>query len=698
MRTNRHPGECAGCGVQVPADAGYLTKQGGGWAVLCRSVRCLDHAGLSEPKPGTRELTADGRVVMEYDPSALPLLRALPGAKFDRESRAWKVSLAPSDRPRLLELADRLGLEVAPELREVPEIPGLAEAVARAEASGAYPYQLDGVRWLAGHERALLGDDMGLGKTAQVLWSIPEGAGAVVVCPATLKHTWAAEIKKWRPDLQAFICTGRGSFVWPGEPGHVVITNYEILPTDPEHPAEIETILIADEAHRAKNHKAARTKRLRAISKLCTRTWLLTGTPLLNRPFDLWGVLEAGRMGKDVFGGFMGFLRSFGGYKNRWGGYEFDGPDASVAERLRRVMVRRTKGEVMPDLPSKRYETIAVELPKGLRRECDAWWDDGADTWRDTDEGLPDFREFAGLRAKLAKSRIKAATEYVEDCEEQDVPLLVFSAHREPVEKIGAREGWGMILGGTPMDERQRLVEAFQAGELKGLALTITAGGVGLTLTRASTVLFVDLDWTPGNNAQAEDRVARIGQTAELIRIVRMVSDHVLDRHVNGLLADKQEMIARAIEHVVEYEIPPEDTADVLDETEEEWQARVAEYQARRDRAELERAAQEAQGKIGRKVRDLVTRGRRLPESFDAEHAGALRAAVAELAARCDGARTKDGVGFNKPDAAIGAWLALEGMDDTKSLQLAWAIVQKYRGQMFEAFPMAFGPPEQMTV
>jgi hypothetical protein len=347
---------------------------------------------------------------------------------------------------------------------------------------------------------------------------------------------------------------------------------------------------------------------------------------------------------------------------------------------------------VLPDLPRKRYETVVCAIDKATRKLCDGFMSD----WQAEHgavqalEELPDFREFSALRAKLAASRIAAAVEIVEDSEDAGVPLLVFSAHRAPIEEIGKREGWAAILGGTPADERQRIVEDFQAGKLRGVALTIAAGGVGLTLTHAATALFVDLDWVPGNNAQAEDRMVRIGQTADMIRIVRLVSDHILDRHVQALLEEKQELVAGAIERVVSYEIPAEDTADVLDETEEQWQARVAAMRDRATAREVEQARAEASSKVAAKVRDLRVRGRVLPVAFDEAHAEAIRRAGGRLAAMCDGAVTKDGAGFSKPDAFIGRWLSLTEMADLKSLQLGWAIVQKYRGQVGQLYPAAF--------
>ena len=113
---------------------------------------------------------------------------------------------------------------------------------------------------------------------------------------------------------------------------------------------------------------------------------------------------------------------------------------------------------------------------------------------------------------------------------------------------LGSREGWAFIDGSTSAADREQIVEKFQNGKLRGIALSIRAAGVGLTLTRAWKAAFVDLDWTPAGNAQAEDRLCRIGQTHEHVEIVHMVSDHPLDQRVMELLVDKSRMIDGAIE------------------------------------------------------------------------------------------------------------------------------------------------------
>jgi len=154
----------------------------------------------------------------------------------------------------------------------------------------------------------------------------------------------------------------------------------------------------------------------------------------------------------------------------------------------------------------------------------------------------------AYVRAELASSRTEAAHALADECEEQECPLVVFSAHVEPVRSLGARAGWAYIDGSTSMEDRERIVDQFQNGKMPGIALSIRAAGVGLTLTRAWKAVFVDLDWTPAGNAQAEDRLCRIGQTHDHIEIVQMVSDHPLDLRVLELLAEKSRVIDGAIE------------------------------------------------------------------------------------------------------------------------------------------------------
>lgn len=540
---NKYPGCCDTCGADVDTGEGTVSKIGGRWVTFCE-----DH-----PFVHARKLCPDGRVVMPYEPQNLPVLRSMPGARWD--GNYWQVSVSDADLVETVRAAEALKLGVPGQLydrlrdaakKAEQEKAHATDRVAEisAENPGLYPFQAAGIAHLETHARALLADEMGLGKTVQAAVAMKgQNWPVLVVCPASLKLNWAREIKKWAPGYKTTILAGRKSMRWP-EAGEAVILNYDILRDDLGKIPE-DCLVIFDEVQYIKNYKSARAKRAAKIAEQAKRVWALTGTPMMGRPFDLWGILRQTGMANRVFGGFKQFLKFFLAYKNKWGGYEFSTPGPEVAERLRRVMLRRRREEVLPDLPKKRFQEIEVnQIPRHLSKKMDKL----AESLDLTASSLPAFSEFSEIRAKLAEIRIPAMIETVEGYEDSETPLIVFSAHRAPVDELESREGWAIITGDTPGKERQETVDLFQAGKLKGIGLTIAAGGVGINLTAASHLLFVDLDWTPANNAQAEDRACRIGQNADSVLVKRMVSAHPLDRHIQKLLVEKAEMISATIE------------------------------------------------------------------------------------------------------------------------------------------------------
>jgi SWI/SNF-related matrix-associated actin-dependent regulator 1 of chromatin subfamily A len=546
---NRKPGGCVYCQAPVGEGNGWaFCPAGMPWQLSCAAEPCVKLAREAEGRFARRELTADGCIAMPYDPAALPVLRSFPGAWWDAGQKCWHVSIKTEDRPKVLELAGRLGLTVAPELSRHAAL--VRDALV---SQGLYQFQADGVIWLRSRKRALLGDSMGLGKTPQALLALDARAGSMVICPASLKLNWRDECKRWRRDLTPTVLNSKGEFRVP-RAGELLITNYERLPKAPDKGKKLPPehaltgcTLIVDEATMASNRKAARTRSVRALARSTTRTWLLTGTPMLNRPLDLYGLLDTGGMAKEAFGGWPNFLRLFDADHNEWGGLVFGKPSAETPKLLRRVMLRRLKEEVLPDLPKLRWTEITADLDdQALLGRLDAAWD----AWNmggQLDE-LPSFAEVSRVRAALAASRVPAMLDIVERYEESETPLVVFSAHRAPIDALKGREGWAVITGDEPTGTRYEAVSMFQRGLLNGIGLTVKAGGFGLTLTRASDVLFVDLSYVPAENAQAADRVRRIGQTASSVLVSVLVSDHALDRRVHAILRAKQRLIDQSIE------------------------------------------------------------------------------------------------------------------------------------------------------
>lgn len=713
---NKYAKKCESCKTHVDIGAGFAFNRSGRWGTVCSSKACFRALNLEPPKKAQQgRITVDGKLFMEYDSSALPLLRSLPGSRWNGEENCREFSTKPEDLARVLEIADQLKLEVPQELRDREKLgtEESREAEKRTATIGLYDFQREGVKFLSLHKRALLADEMGTGKSVQALAALPDNVGVIIISPASLKYNWQAEAKKWRKEFKITVLSGKKSFRFP-ENNEIVIINYDILPASflpqkqgegrEQYVPDQETIdamknvvLIVDEAHKVKNFKAAQSKKVASISRLAKSVWFLTGTPMLNRPGDLFGVLCSGNM--NVFGKMDNFARLFGSYRNKFGGREWGDPSPEVSEKLRRIMLRRLRKDVLKDLPSKTYQVltindmsdslkeklseiminIIVDKSEGItHEEAKKLANDKIVNLLEKlgDDGLPSFEQFASIRAELARSRIPAALEIIEQYEDGEVPLVVFSDHQDPIREIGKRDGWEVIFGDTPAQKRQQIVDDFQAGKLKGVALTIKTGGVGFTLTRASDALFIDLDWTPAYNLQAEDRLNRIGQKASSVLIKHMVSSHPLDQHVQNLLREKMRMMELAIEKQAYIAKEPRAGVELKPETDEELKARLDALTEAEKEVERKRAVDKVHGLLDRER----ARSTKAEPKLTQDRKDMIREALNYMIGNCDGAKERDNRGFNKPDAGIAHSVFRTGLrnDDEVTFRVIERVLSRY--------------------
>jgi len=413
-----------------------------------------------------------------------------------------------------------------------------------------FPFQKDGVKFLRDRQQAILTDEMGLGKTVQALVALPEDAATLIVCPASLKSNWQNEIEKWT-QLEPEILSGVGSFRWP-DPGEALITNYEILPhryytPDLKHRVHA----IVDEAHYLKNPKSKRTIRWRGmLSKLLFANgcaWLMTGTPIVTSPADLWGLLQSANLHTHAYGNWKIF-------KEIWGAHigAFDQiiwyPNLIQKDLARqgldRVSFGRTRSEVMPELPSKRWTQMDVAVPKGVG-DLDRESMKALKAWAKDDTPITIFGEISRARKDLAIAKSQSAKTIIDTIEDGGGgPLVVFSAHVDSLSFASERKGWRIITGKTPQWLRAEIVDEFQNGNtIKGIAGTIGAMGTGLTLTSSHRMIFIDLDFSPAINAQAEDRINRIGQKNACEYIVLTATRSDVDTIINNSIIRKMQMI-----------------------------------------------------------------------------------------------------------------------------------------------------------
>lgn len=410
-----------------------------------------------------------------------------------------------------------------------------------------YPYQKIGADWLKCRSKALLYDDPGLGKTRQAIAAWPLDVSGVVVCPASVKQVWAQEIAKVRPDIQPFVISGRNKFTLPKNPKEVVIVNYDILPDFPLSFNVIrKTHLVLDEVHACKSTQSLRSKRVKLLRSIVVASGGnvhgLSGTPILSKPEDLWGILYCLGLEKDAFGNYNNFLRVFAGrrieFGKRFSKIVWGTPLPESTHCIARVALGRKREMVLPDLPTKTYETYLVEIN---------------DTSALDQLGTKDIYEFleqpgalSSTREVICNEKTLSAIPYITELSKSE-PLVIFTTHKRSAEAIASSFGTVPITGDTNPGARVSLINDFQSGKTDIIVGTVLAMGVGVTLTRSHHVVFINRDWTPALNKQAEDRVCRIGQDKGVL-VTDILVNHPVEDIVYKVLMRKQGIIDGSVE------------------------------------------------------------------------------------------------------------------------------------------------------
>jgi SWI/SNF-related matrix-associated actin-dependent regulator 1 of chromatin subfamily A len=456
------------------------------------------------------------------------------------------------------------------------------------------PFQRAGVRYLLKQRRAFLADEQGLGKTIEALATLEaDGAyPAIVVCPASLKLNWLRELSLWLPHRSAQALAGtRGDA--PVAQADVTVVNYEIVA------ARLSTLsaiapraLVLDESHYCKNAAAKRTQAVQQLSTAVPRDGLvlaLTGTPVMNRPPELISQLRI-----------LGRLADFG--SGAQFGKRFRGADAHLRLHwhLRaRCFARRLKADVLPQLPAKTRAVVPIELdnePEYRLAESDliAWLQS-----QPLDLHELDAKVAAALRAErlvrlnalkllAARGKLHAALAWIHDFLSSGERLVVFAHHREIQRALLERfPGALHILGADSAIARDAALQAFQEPDTIGLSsaahhggrgvrgvasaaadgravpqastsnqlivCSIEVAGHGITLTRASNVAFLELDWTPAKHDQAEDRCHRFGQQ-DTVNASYLLAAGTVDETIATLLERKRAVIGAVTDGLEEDE------------------------------------------------------------------------------------------------------------------------------------------------
>jgi SNF2 family DNA or RNA helicase len=485
-----------------------------------------------------------------------------PGRSVD----AWRARIAGGDPPLPIAghaVPDATGTAVTSAEHAVAvfrHTTAVAAELRTALTAELRPYQVRGVSWLReavdAHGGAVLADEMGLGKTLQAIGYLVGRAGEgpqVVVCPTSLVGNWAHEIARFAPDLRTVIW--RGGPLVVTDDRTVVLTGYPTLrlhgPVLLEHQW---ATAVFDEAQVLKNPRTQVSKAARTIT--ADARIALTGTPVENRLEELWALLNL--VAPQLFGHKTQFRR-------RFIRPIADGSLAAAA-RLRAVIepvvLMRKKSQVAASLPAKIHANLICDLTveqqqlydRLLERAIDDGFGSGAQRQARVLAALTALKQvcnhpslIAGDSGELSgrSGKLDLCTDIVANNLETGSPTLIFTQYRKTGELLVRhfdeqfRVAVPFFHGGLNQEQRAGIVRRFQGDHgPKVLVLSLKAGGTGLTLTRAADVIHFDRWWNPAVEAQASDRVHRIGQT-RTVTVTTLTTNTTVEEHIAAMHARK---------------------------------------------------------------------------------------------------------------------------------------------------------------
>ena len=475
----------------------------------------------------------------------------------------------------------------SPKLNDLPK--NLLKALYRFQKQGI----IFGIKKFS---RLLIADEMGVGKTVQAIglsslyqkdWPV------LVICPSSLKFAWRDEITMWlseildKDDVQV-IKHSKHEFK-EGKKYYVI--SYDLSVRMVEKIIEKKfNYIIADEAHYLKSRTAKRTLSLTPILQRAKRVVLLTGTPILAKPMEIFPLLHILR--PDKFKGFKEFGSRYCDPKIlRFGVIDWSGSANSreLNSILNRLMIRRLKKDVLSQLPPKKRQKIEIstdskvikklkilmeksskkfeqllgtqiELDKlginidDLKTEKEKEKEEKNDK-NEKDEEDTILNKFNKAYSLTGEAKLPGIRDYVNYLVDNSCKFLIFAHHSDILDSIedviiSDKIGYIRIDGKVPVEKRQELVNKFQTDEECLVAiLSITACATGLTLTKASTVVFAELHFTPSIMIQAEDRAHRIGQDAGCVNIHYLVGADTLDVLLFRKLNEKQNIVSTTLDN-----------------------------------------------------------------------------------------------------------------------------------------------------
>ena len=404
-----------------------------------------------------------------------------------------------------------------------------------------FPHQEEAKDFLLANRRCILADQPRVGKTLPAAAAALQHLPAIVVCPAIAKTVWEAAFNKLDPSVPVKVITGKKQAAEIIASG-VTIVNYDILSSVTAFTG-IKTVVF-DECHRLKNNKAIRTKAAMLMMKKIDRVYALSGTPIPNRPIELWPILH----GLGIYrGGWFDFAAR---YAKMWSApWGMDVSGASNIPELKALMrpfvLRRKKEDIFMDYQQPQVSLVTFDLPVDKREQ-----QFDADALVANPNALMAFEGLAEIMREAGMRKIKAASEFISDLLQSGEPVVVFAHLKDVVhglvEELKDHKPV-VVVGDTPSAKRTENIAAFQSGQTKVIVGNIAAMSEGVDLSAADTIVFVECTWSTSALEQASSRVENINKSGVKPVIYLLTIRASLDHNVLAKVLKKQNIVNQII-------------------------------------------------------------------------------------------------------------------------------------------------------
>ena len=404
-----------------------------------------------------------------------------------------------------------------------------------------FPHQEEARDFLLAKRRAILADQPRVGKTLPAAAAALQHLPAIIVCPAIAKTVWEAAFNKLDPSVPVKVINGKkqaAEIICSG----VTIVNYDILSSVTTF-SGIKTVVF-DECHRLKNNKAIRTKAAMLMMKKIDRVYALSGTPIPNRPIELWPILH----GMGIYrGGWFDFAAR---YAKMWSApWGMDVSGASNIPELKALMrphvLRRKKEDIFMDYKQPQVSLVTFDLPVDKREQ-----QFDADALVANPNALMAFEGLAEIMREAGMRKIKAASEFISDLLQSGEPIVVFAHHKDVVhglvEELKDHKPV-VVVGDTPSAKRTENIAAFQSGQTKVIVGNIQSMSEGVDLSAADTIVFVECTWSTSALEQASSRVENINKSGVKPVIYLLTIRASLDHNVLAKVLKKQNIVNQII-------------------------------------------------------------------------------------------------------------------------------------------------------